>query len=133
MESIKHLFTPEFRNRLDAMIQFNHLDSDTLSRVVDKFMMELEVQLQEKHVALEVDRSAKAWLAIHGYDRTMGARPMARLIEEKIKKQLADELLFGRLSNGGTVRITTKDDRLYFEISTSYSRSGIGIIRSHPQ
>ena len=118
LESIKKIFSPEFRNRLDAIIQFNHLDVATIHRVVDKFVMELEVQLQEKHVALEVEAAAKVWLANHGYDRTMGARPMARLIEEKIKKPLADELLFGRLSNGGVLRVYEKDNQLQFEIAT---------------
>lgn len=119
MESIKRLFTPEFRNRLDAIIQFNHLAIDTLSRVVDKFITELEVQLQDKHVALEIDQTAKRWLAIHGYDQAMGARPMARLIEESIKKPLAEELLFGRLNNGGTLSIIEENGKLSFNINSS--------------
>ncbi len=133
MQSIKQLFAPEFRNRLDAVIQFNHLDTETLNRVVDKFLMELEVQLQEKHVAVEVDPLARGWLAAHGYDRTMGARPMARLIEDKLKKPLADELLFGKLSNGGKVRITVKNEQIKFEVSNNFAVSNNGVIRSHPQ
>jgi ATP-dependent Clp protease ATP-binding subunit ClpA len=129
-ESIKRLFSPEFRNRLDAVIQFNHLDTKTLFRVVDKFIMELEVQLQDKHVALDVDASARNWLALRGYDPAMGARPMARVIQEKIKTPLADELLFGRLTNGGMVKISEKDGDLHFELSQIVPG---GIIRSHPQ
>ncbi|MGB6977021.1 MAG: AAA family ATPase, partial [Gammaproteobacteria bacterium] len=116
LEAIKHLFSPEFRNRLDAIIQFGYLDEQVINRVVDKFLMELEVQLQEKGVTLEVDDNTKHWLATHGYDRKMGARPMARLIEEKIKRPLADELLFGRLIKGGAVHIAEKDNELHFEI-----------------
>lgn len=133
LDSIKRLFTPEFRNRLDAVVQFNHLEAIVLDQIVDKFMMELEVNLQEKHVVLEVDSSAKTWLAKNGYDRTMGARPMARLIEEKIKKPLADELLFGKLNNGGKLRITEKGNELVFEVDNVYAKAGEGIIRSHPQ
>lgn len=132
-DSLKHLFTPEFRNRLDAMIHFNHLDTETLNRVVDKFIMELEAQLQDKHVMLEVDANARKWLALHGYDYAMGARPMARLIEDKIKKPLAEEILFGGLSaGGGAILVTVRDDQLHFEIKLN-SRSGEGVIRSHPQ
>lgn len=130
MQSIKQLFAPEFRNRLDAVIQFNHLDTETLNRVVDKFLMELEVQLQEKHVVVEVDPLARSWLAKHGYDRSMGARPMARLIEDKLKKPLADELLFGKLSSGGNVRITVKNDQLKFDVSSNFAASNNGVIKS---
>jgi ATP-dependent Clp protease ATP-binding subunit ClpA len=116
LEAIKHLFSPEFRNRLDGIIQFSYLDDQIINRVVDKFLMELEVQLQEKSVTLEVDDNTKHWLATHGYDRKMGARPMARLIEERIKRPLAEELLFGRLTKGGAVHIAEKDNELHFEI-----------------
>ncbi len=114
-DAIKKTFTPEFRNRLDGIIQFKPLDETTISYVVDKFICELETQLLEKKVTLTVDSEARAWLAIHGYDSKMGARPMARVVKESIKKQLAEELLFGRLANGGEVNVTVKDDQLSFE------------------
>lgn len=133
MDSIKRLFTPEFRNRLDAMIHFNHLDKETLNRVVDKFIMELDAQLQDKRVMLEVDAEARQWLAINGYDHAMGARPMARLIEDKIKKPLAEEILFGTLSAGGKLMITTKDGQLHFDMQVNSHSTGEGVIRSHPQ
>jgi ATP-dependent Clp protease ATP-binding subunit ClpA len=116
MEVIKKAFTPEFRNRLDAIIQFKQLGPETISQVVDKFLFELEGQLEEKGVNLEVDTEARTWLAIHGYDPNMGARPMARLIQENIKKPLAEDLLFGKLSDGGHVRVSVKDDALKFEL-----------------
>ncbi len=115
MEAIKRLFTPEFRNRLDATIQFKSLDPATIRHVVDKFVMELEEQLHEKGVTLDVDQKAKAWLAERGYDPTMGARPMARVIKEHIKKPLAEELLFGQLEGGGHVSITEEGGALSFE------------------
>jgi ATP-dependent Clp protease ATP-binding subunit ClpA len=109
---IKKIFTPEFRNRLDAIIQFNHLTPETLGRVVEKFISELQSVLSAKSVKLNVNRSAKAWLAKYGYDMKLGARPMSRLIQEQIKKPLADKLLFGNLSNGGVVTITAENDQL---------------------
>lgn len=118
MEAIKKTFTPEFRNRLDAVIQFKQLTPDIISQVVDKFMFEFEGQLEEKGVSLEVDTEARTWLALRGYDPTMGARPMARVIQENIKKPLAEELLFGKLANGGHIRITVKDDKLEFELES---------------
>ncbi|CAK0749744.1 ATP-dependent Clp protease ATP-binding subunit ClpA [Gammaproteobacteria bacterium] len=116
-EVIKRTFTPEFRNRLDATIQFKSLDPVTIAHVVGKFIMELEGQLQDKGVTIEVDESARHWLAEKGYDPAMGARPMARLIHEQIKKPLAEELLFGRLAGGGQVRIEEDAGQLrfYFE------------------
>lgn len=105
MESIKKMFTPEFRNRLDAIVQFASLTLDTIKTVVDKFLMELQTQLDDKHVTLEVSDDARGWLAIHGYDVKMGARPMARLIQDKLKKPLAESILFGDLSSGGTVTV----------------------------
>jgi len=111
-EAIKRTFTPEFRNRLDATIQFKPLDLVTIAHVVDKFIMELEGQLQDKGVTIEVDESARRWLAEKGYDSTMGARPMARLIYEQIKKPLANELLFGRLVNGGQAIVEEEDGQL---------------------
>ncbi|MFC3653549.1 ATP-dependent Clp protease ATP-binding subunit ClpA [Dyella humi] len=112
MEVIRRSFTPEFRNRLDAIIQFNPLDFEHILRVVDKFLIELESQLSEKHVALDVDADARRWLAEHGFDPQMGARPMARVIQEKIKRVLADELLFGKLAEGGKVSLSVKDGEL---------------------
>ncbi|WP_367606599.1 ATP-dependent Clp protease ATP-binding subunit ClpA [Legionella sp. W05-934-2] len=115
MEVIKRSFTPEFRNRLDAIINFEQLDKQTIGLVVDKFLVELEEQLNAKRVSLSVDDEAREWLANHGYDKTMGARPMARLIQEQVKKPLADELLFGRLVNGGYVSLKVKDQELFFD------------------
>jgi ATP-dependent Clp protease ATP-binding subunit ClpA len=101
MEAIRRMFSPEFRNRLDAIIQFNSLDQRTIQRVVDKMLVEVEAQLEQKGVQLHVDDAAREWLARKGYDPKMGARPMARVIQESIKRPLAEELLFGALSNGG--------------------------------
>ena len=115
LEAIKRQFTPEFRNRLDAIINFSALDVKTIGLVVDKFIIELEEQLSNKGVSFEVSRTARDWLIEHGYNRAMGARPMARLIQENIKKPLADELLFGKLTNGGHVSIKVKKDKLHFE------------------
>ncbi|MBE1161005.1 ATP-dependent Clp protease ATP-binding subunit ClpA [Dyella acidiphila] len=112
MEVIRRSFTPEFRNRLDAIIQFNALDFDHILRVVDKFLIELESQLSEKHVSLDVDADARRWLAEHGFDPQMGARPMARVIQEKVKRVLADELLFGKLAEGGKVLLSVREGEL---------------------
>ncbi len=116
-QELNRLFAPEFRNRLDAVIQFKALDPHTIAHVVDKFIMELEEQLAQRKVTLTIDSEAKSWLAIRGYDPHMGARPMARLIQEQIKKPLAEELLFGQLAEGGQVNIHLKEDKLDFEIS----------------
>lgn len=116
MEVIKKMFTPEFRNRLDAIIQFAGLSPEHIAKVVDKFIFELEGQLQEKHVNLVVEPEARVWLAEHGYDPKMGARPMARLIQDEIKKPLAEELLFGKLAGGGVVKVDVADDKLQFDI-----------------
>ncbi len=115
MEVIRKMFTPEFRNRLDAVIQFGSLDFDHILRVVDKFVIELESQLHEKHVSLSVDPDARRWLAEHGFDPQMGARPMARVIQDKIKRRLADELLFGNLAEGGRVDVSVRDGELHVE------------------
>lgn len=112
---LKRQFSPEFRNRLDAVISFQPLDEQTIGLVVDKFIMELEEQLSSKGVVLDVDRSARDWLIAHGYDKVMGARPMARLIQEQIKKPLAEELLFGKLANGGHVTLSMRDDKLVLD------------------
>jgi len=116
MEVIKRAFSPEFRNRLDAIIQFASLDTNTIAYVVDKFIVELETQLEEKKVTLSVSEEARAWLAKHGFDDKMGARPMTRVIQEHIKKPLAEELLFGRLADGGSAKIIVKDGELSFVI-----------------
>jgi ATP-dependent Clp protease ATP-binding subunit ClpA len=116
MEVIKRMFSPEFRNRLDAIIEFNPLDEKTILNVVDKFLVELQTQLDEKKVGIDVDDAARKWLAEHGHDRIMGARPMARLIQEKIKRALAEELLFGRLANGGHVNVSVAGDDLSIAI-----------------
>ncbi len=116
LTAVNRIFSPEFRNRLDTIIQFKALDHKTVLHVVTKFLMELEVQLEAKHVILEVDDDARAWMARKGYDPKMGARPMARLIQEQIKRPLAEELLFGKLSNGGHVTVSVDDDKLKFTI-----------------
>jgi len=110
LEAIRKLFTPEFRNRLDGIIQFQPLDRTTVVRVVDKLIVELEAQLQDKMVTLELDDAARAWIADRGYDAKMGARPMSRVIQEQIKRPLAEELLFGSLASGGHIRIIVAPD-----------------------
>ncbi len=115
MEAINKLFSPEFRNRLDSVIQFRSLSLEHVNKVVNKFLFELESLLSEKNVSMTVDEDARHWLAEQGYDPKMGARPMARLIQEKIKKPLAEELLFGSLNRGGHVRVRLKDEELVFE------------------
>jgi len=110
LEAIRRLFSPEFRNRLDAVIQFAALDQDTIERVVDKLLVEAEAQLEQKHVSISVDEAARRWIAKRGYDPKMGARPMARVIQEFIKRPLAEELLFGRLVDGGHVEVTLSKD-----------------------
>ncbi len=110
MEAIKRLFSPEFRNRLDAVIQFNGLDESTIERVVEKLLVEFEAQLEAKRVVVHMEDAARSWVAHKGYDPKMGARPMARVIQEHIKRPLAEELLFGKLVDGGQVRISVKAD-----------------------
>ncbi len=112
---IAKTFPPEFRNRLDGIIQFKQLDPQITSYVVDKFLVEMEVQLEQKKVRLKVEDSARVWLAEHGFDKFMGARPMERLIENELKKPLANEILFGALTDGGTVKISVKKNRLDFK------------------
>ena len=117
MEVIKRMFTPEFRNRLDAIVQFSALSIEVVKTVVDKFLTELQAQLDEKRVTLDVDDAAREWLAREGYDEKMGARPMQRLIQEKIKRQLAEDLLFGDLDNGGgVVRVSVEEGELSVEV-----------------
>ena len=115
MEAVKKAFTPEFRNRLDAIIQFSPLNTKIITSVVDKFLIKLEAKLEAKKVTLIVDDKARRWLAEKGHDPLMGARPMERVIQEHIKKPLANEILFGELTNGGTVRITENDGELVLE------------------
>ncbi|HET7269174.1 MAG TPA: ATP-dependent Clp protease ATP-binding subunit ClpA [Oleiagrimonas sp.] len=112
METIRRTFTPEFRNRLDAVIQFQSLEFEHILRVVDKFLIELETQLNEKHVTVDVKEDARRWLAERGFDPQMGARPMARVIQENVKRVLADELLFGKLADGGKVTLSVRDGEL---------------------
>jgi ATP-dependent Clp protease ATP-binding subunit ClpA len=114
-EAIKRMFTPEFRNRLDATITFAALTQEIVGRVVEKFVMQLEAQLADRNVTIELSSSAKEWLAERGYDRLYGARPLGRVIQEHIKKPLAEELLFGKLTKGGAVKVAMKDNKLDFE------------------
>src|SRR3546814_2842587 len=103
------MFTPEFRNRLDAIVPFSYLPPEVVARVVEKFILQLELQLADREVHITLDDDAKAWLTERGYDRLYGARPMGRLIQEKIKQPLAEELLFGKLVHGGEVHVRLKD------------------------
>ena len=116
-EAVKRLFTPEFRNRLDAIVPFAGLTPEVVGRVVEKFVMQLEAQLADRNVTIELSSAAKEWLAERGYDPLYGARPLARVIQETVKKPLAEELLFGRLVRGGAVKVTLKDGKLDFEIT----------------
>jgi len=113
-EAIKRMFTPEFRNRLDAIIGFKNLSPEVMSRIVDKFVMQLETQLADRNVVIELSEAARAWLARKGYDPLFGARPLARVIQEHLKKPLAEELLFGHLAKGGVVRVDIADDKPTF-------------------
>jgi len=121
MEALKKLFSPEFRNRLDGIIPFATLSRDVVCHVVDKFLMELQVQLDEKHVLLHVDDEVKVYLAEKGYDDKMGARPMARLIQDELKKPLAEEILFGGLSEGGDVNINLRDGAIVFDFEEMHA------------
>ena len=120
-EAVKKMFSPEFRNRLDAIVPFAYLGTEVVSRVVDKFILQLELQLAEQNVHIQFDGDARVWLAKRGYDRMYGARPMARLIQEKVKQPLAEELLFGKLIHGGEVHVSLKDgeasEALSFELT----------------
>ncbi|WP_379548607.1 ATP-dependent Clp protease ATP-binding subunit ClpA [Qipengyuania sp. DSG2-2] len=116
-EAVKRMFTPEFRNRLDAVVPFGYLGKDTIARVVDKFILQLEIQLAEQNVDIQFDDDAKEWLGDKGYDRLFGARPMGRLIQERIKQPLAEELLFGKLADGGEVQVSIKDGKPSFELT----------------
>lgn len=115
-EELKKMFTPEFRNRLDNIIQFEALGRDTILHVVDKFLAELQGQLDDKGVMLNINEDARLWLAEHGYDEKMGARPMARLVQDKIKKPLAEKILFGELSKGGEIEVLVSEGELVLEL-----------------
>ncbi|AKM08271.1 ATP-dependent Clp protease ATP-binding subunit ClpA [Pelagerythrobacter marensis] len=116
-EAVKKMFTPEFRNRLDAIVPFGYLGRSTVARVVDKFILQLELQLAEQNVHIQFDKDARDWLADKGYDRLYGARPMGRLIQDKIKQPLAEELLFGKLADGGEVHVSVKGGKPSFELT----------------
>src|SRR6187551_1103013 len=116
-DAVKKMFTPEFRNRLDAIVPFAYLPPAVVSRVVDKFILQLELQLADRNVHIDLDDEARKWLVARGYDKLYGARPMGRLVQEKIKQPLAEELLFGKLVNGGEVKIRIKDNAPAFEIT----------------
>jgi ATP-dependent Clp protease ATP-binding subunit ClpA len=109
MEMIKKVFSPEFRNRLDSIIQFGALTVETIRTVVDKFIVELQVQLDQKNVQLQLEDSAVEWFVTHGYSESMGARPMARLIQDKLKKGIAEDILFGKLVDGGKVIVSASE------------------------
>jgi len=115
-EAVERTFSPEFRNRLDAIISFGPLPRSVILQVVEKFVLQLEAQLMERDVSIELTEQAAEWLADRGYDSAMGARPLGRVIQEHIKKPLAEELLFGKLSEGGLVRVIVTDDKLDLEL-----------------
>jgi ATP-dependent Clp protease ATP-binding subunit ClpA len=121
MEMLKKMFTPEFRNRLDNIIQFHSLPREVIKTVADKFLVEIQVQLDDKRVTLDVSEEALEWLVDNGYDEQMGARPMQRLIQNKIKKELAEDILFGRLAKGGEVHVTVEDGELVLDIAETVS------------
>jgi ATP-dependent Clp protease ATP-binding subunit ClpA len=125
-EAINRMFSPEFRNRLDATIGFNGLSQEVVHRVVDKFIMELEGQLDDRNVSIELNDAAREWLAVKGYDRNFGARPLSRVIQEHVKKPLAEELLFGKLAKGGIVAVGLKAGTLTFEFTSSGNGSKKG-------
>jgi len=129
-EALKRLFTPEFRNRLDAIVHFRALTPEIIRQVVQKFIIQLEAQLADRHVTIETDDEAADWLAKNGFDELYGARPLGRVIQENIKKPLADEILFGRLVKGGHVRVVLKDGKLGFEIEGETRERGAPVIEN---
>ena len=131
-EAIKRMFSPEFRNRLDAVIGFKNLTPEVMSRVVDKFIMELEVLLDDRDVTIELDEEARKWLTERGYDEAFGARPLARVIQEHVKKPLAEELLFGKLAKGGTVKVAVSDGKLTFDLKESKPAKGGKSVKKGP-
>ncbi|MCB1649251.1 MAG: ATP-dependent Clp protease ATP-binding subunit ClpA [Pseudomonadales bacterium] len=130
MEALKKTFTPEFRNRLDAIVQFGALSTETIRTVVDKFLVELQVQLDDKKVSLQVDESAREWFVEHGYSATMGARPMGRLIQDKLKKALAEEILFGELTDGGEVLVSIENDEVKLQVCGRKNAEGRELSKS---
>jgi ATP-dependent Clp protease ATP-binding subunit ClpA len=126
--ALERTFSPEFRNRLDQSVVFNHLARREILRVVDKFVKEVQLQLVEKNVSLELTEAARQWFATKGFDKVFGARPMSRLVQQKIREPLAEELLFGKLQDGGTVKIDVKDG----ELEHSYEKHVAGC-ESDPQ
>src|SRR3954447_12662760 len=116
-DAVKKMFTPEFRNRLDAIVPFSYLPPAVVARVVDKFILQLELQLADRNVHIDLDDEAREWIVTRGYDKLYGARPMGRLVQEKIKQPLAEELLFGKLVHGGEVKVRIKDNAPAFEIT----------------
>ena len=131
-DAVKKLFTPEFRNRLDAIVPFGYLPPEVVARVVDKFILQLELQLADRDVHITLDDDAKSWLTERGYDKLYGARPMGRLMQEKVKQPLAEELLFGKLVHGGEVHVRLKDDALAFEITPAAPKKGKGATKKAP-
>ncbi|MGZ3366298.1 MAG: AAA family ATPase, partial [Caulobacteraceae bacterium] len=127
-QAIKRVFTPEFRNRLDAVVGFKALTPEIIRLVVNKFVMQLEAQLADRHVTIETSEDATDWLAKNGFDELYGARPLARVIQEHIKKPLADEILFGKLVRGGHVRVELKDGKLAFDIDAPANPASPGVI-----
>ena len=119
LAEINRTFSPEFRNRLDGIIWFQHLSRDIILQIVDKFVCDLQVQLDKKQVVMELSPTARQWLADKGYDPAMGARPMGRVVQEQLKKPLANEILFGRLVSGGEVRVDLLNDELTFDYQES--------------
>ncbi len=116
-KAIQRLFTPEFRNRLDAIVAFKPLDQETIRQVVTKFAMQLETQLSDRNITIELSDEATDWLAKNGFDELYGARPLARVIQDSIKKPLADDILFGRLARGGHVKVVLTDGKIAFDIT----------------
>ena len=116
LKEINNVFSPEFRNRLDNIVWFNHLSDEIIGQVIEKFIVELQAQLDDKGVSLELTKEAKKWLVEHGYDKNMGARPMARIIQEHVKKPLANELLFGELTRGGIAKVGVKKGQLVINV-----------------
>jgi ATP-dependent Clp protease ATP-binding subunit ClpA len=131
-QAISKLFTPEFRNRLDAIVTFKALSQDVIRNVVQKFVMQLEAQLADRNVTVELSEDAADWLAKNGYDELYGARPLARVIQEHIKKPLADEILFGKLVRGGHVKVVLADGKIAFEIESASRETRPGEIEIHP-
>jgi ATP-dependent Clp protease ATP-binding subunit ClpA len=120
-EALKRIFSPEFRNRLDAIVAFKPLTPEIIRQVVQKFVLQLEAQLADRHITIELSEDAADWLAKNGFDELYGARPLARVIQESIKKPLADDILFGRLAGGGHVKVVLTDGKIGFEIESAGS------------